>query len=834
MADLRISDAEMENFHGFIDWCVSDHRLKVPHAQIQCVQQSWGNIILGTSLIGKPICLAKKEYIHGIATHCDSIIKIKLDKPALKFSAVVGIDYNRDTINKNSSGYLATAIFSVVLNGETVWTGPELCATDRPQTVEIDLQGADEFYLHAMAGNSIQFAHADWADARITYTDGKTEYFAKEGFDGYNFFQLPVSFRYGLDNSTELLRKWDYRSTSKTLDNDIKLHVMTCRDPKTGLECEVSLKEYPDFPACWYQVKFRNTSDKNSPILQEIRTLDIQWDRNEGQRTFVHRWNGSNVSHPDNFDFTRNFLKQTIALEEVDVHLQGQLGRCSGKWWPFFNLEQAGKGMFVAVGWTGQWDCDITCDEKRKAQIKAGMENTHFQLLPGEEISQPSVMLMFLEDNTPARRSNIFRRFMREYVIPRIESKPAVAPMSCLTWGGMHSKFHLDCIAEIKKHSLPYDVYWIDAGWYGPEGNYSPDEFSPGWAEHTGHWSVNPTAHPEGFKPISDAAHDAGLKFMVWMEPERACMGTPLTTQHPDWFLSETGKSNCGESVLLNLGNRQALEWLTQFVSAFIKDNGLDAYRQDFNYMPLATWRNNDSPDRQGITEIRHIEGLYKFWDALRSQYPDLLIDNCASGGRRIDIETMSRSLPLWCSDVQCAPEHNPDASQVLNQGMNCLFSAHAIGTGFVPGDTYRFRSSMNEGMGFMFMGYEKFWKDYENYPMDWHKRMCDEFLRAREFFKGDYYPLLAQSPDPQAWCASEFWREDLNGGIAVFFRREESPLEAGSFKLFVPDLNCSYSIENADSGEVQTLTGQQLVEGKGLSIQLDPRQSCLMFIKRA
>lgn len=45
--------------------------------------------------------------------------------------------------------------------------------------------------------------------------------------------------------------------------------------------------------------------------------------------------------------------------------------------------------------------------------------------------------------------------------------------------------------------------------------------------------------------------------------------------------------------------------------------------------------------------------GLYAFWDALLARHPGLIIDNCASGGRRIDLETVSRSIPLWRTDYR-------------------------------------------------------------------------------------------------------------------------------------------------------------------------------------
>ena len=64
-------------------------------------------------------------------------------------------------------------------------------------------------------------------------------------------------------------------------------------------------------------------------------------------------------------------------------------------------------------------------------------------------------------------------------------------------------------------------------------------------------------------------------------------------------------------------------------------------YRNDFNLDPLGFWRGADAPDRQGITEIRYVEGQYAIWDELlRRGIPGCAIDNCASGGRRIDLET--------------------------------------------------------------------------------------------------------------------------------------------------------------------------------------------------
>ena len=73
--------------------------------------------------------------------------------------------------------------------------------------------------------------------------------------------------------------------------------------------------------------------------------------------------------------------------------------------------------------------------------------------------------------------------------------------------------------------------------------------------------------------------------------------------------------------------------------------------RWDFNTSPLDVWNSMDAPDQKGLAQIRHIMGLYSVLDRLMASCPDLLIEGCASGGRRIDLETVKRSHTFWKSD---------------------------------------------------------------------------------------------------------------------------------------------------------------------------------------
>ena len=256
-------------------------------------------------------------------------------------------------------------------------------------------------------------------------------------------------------------------------------------------------------------------------------------------------------------------------------------------------------------------------------------------------------------------------------------------------------KNQIEFASAIHAKQIPADAFVIDAGW-----------FEGGWPYGVGNWFANPAAFPRGLRPVSDAVHKLGMKFSAWFEPERVSEGTWLDVHHPDWILQE-GKQLAwlkrkDKQKLLNLGNPAALRWLTDHLSEAITRDGIDILRYDFNIEALDFWRNVDAPDRQGMTEIRYIEGLYALWDELLKRHPDLLIDNCSAGGRRIDLETYSRSLPLWRTDFGGEPAEE----QSINLGLSLYVPLHSVATikdKADPPDLYANRSIMSAGLILMY-----------------------------------------------------------------------------------------------------------------------------------
>ena len=262
----------------------------------------------------------------------------------------------------------------------------------------------------------------------------------------------------------------------------------------------------------------------------------------------------------------------------------------------------------------------------------------------------------------------------------------------------------------------------------------------------------------------------------------------------------------------------------TDYISDFIKKEGIDYYRQDFNFVPMPFWENNDKPDRIGISEIRHIEGLYAYWDSLLVRFPSLLIDNCASGGRRLDLETSSRSAPLWRTDYQYG---EPNGYQCHTYGLNFYLPIH--GTAVYRTENYTFRSGLGATM---VMNWEVTGRNSESIPAI--QKCIKEFKALRPYYYGDYYPLTGSENMTQdsVWLAYQLNRPAQGDGIILAFRRKDCLDESVKVKLLGVDSKESYLLFNEDSQINETVSGQDLKNGYTLRLNEKPGSLLIRYKK--
>src|SRR5262249_40530759 len=205
-----------------------------------------------------------------------------------------------------------------------------------------------------------------------------------------------------------------------------------------------------------------------------------------------------------------------------------------------------------------------------------------------------------------------------------------------------------------------------------------------------------------------------------------------------------------------------------------------------------------------------------------------LIIDNCASGGRRIDLETISRSIPLWRSDVQCYPDFSLTAMQNQTQGLGLWVP---LSTGCATElSTYAFRSAI--GPGIVLSWSDRGSGQEATFPFSWCRQMLADLAAVREDFYGDFYPLLEFSLADDAWAAWQLDRPDLGRGTVVAFRRHRSPFAQLTIPLRRLDPRSTYEFHWRDRGTRERLSGEELL-ARGLAMEIDEKPGSLLVTYR-
>ena len=619
----------------------------------------------------------------------------------------------------------------------------------------------------------------------------------------------PLSFIYDGRPSGGFIGKWTVKAESLA-SPDRAVRTVVYSDPATKLRLTVVYTIYKDFPAVEWVARFANEGTTATPVIENVLACAADLPGFAAGPVKLYRARGSSAERSD-FGPVEDTL-----TDKAEVVFGTTAGRSSDTTaLPFFNMAGPAGGVLAAVGWSGSWTAAVRRADGRGLSLDAGMARTHFRLLPGEDVRTPSVALLFWRGSDRMVGHNLFRRFILAHHTPRPGGQPLVLPVChgvgyggpfpCNEYVCATESYAVGMIERLHQFGIDPDACWIDAGWYENPTNQ--------WWSGVGTWEVNRKNFPRGLKPVTEAAKRLGEGFVVWFEPERVYENTWLDREHKDWLIFLPGNPN----RLLDLGNPKALAWLTDHISNFIRDEGITIYRQDFNFEPAPYWKAADAPDRIGVAEMKHVEGLYKFWDALLERNPGLLIDNCASGGRRIDLETTSRSIPLWRTDYQY---WEPNGYQCHTYGLH--FYLPASGTGNGDPRKYWFRSSMG---GAVVMG----WDLTPSFNLRGALEDMAEFRSLRSYLFGDYYPLTPYATGDDAWAAFQWDRPEERDGIVLAFRRPMAPQPSIVVKLGGLDPAADYELNYDDYGVVVTKTGRELAGGLTLKI---PEAPASMLIK--
>ena len=614
---------------------------------------------------------------------------------------------------------------------------------------------------------------------------------------------------------------------------------MTWRHP-SGLVIQRQARSFPEFDAVEFTLTFKNESTVELPALSEVNAVDLSFRGDVAQGVLVVSSGGGGADAtfpPKDFALLRTPLGRAGATNQLTLFSDS--GRPSKVNLPFLLVHNEAKaaGIFVGVGWTGNWAVHVRTDARdARLQIQGGMPNLHVRLRPGEVISSPRILIGNYRGDV-ADGANALRRLIRDRYAPSVNGERLVAPVLYTTWFDIGAELDEKLCRTLVERAaeIGMEVFLLDAGWYKGTPACSYSDMRNTWnaiSSSLGNWEQGEerSRFPSGLKSLAQEVRSKGMQFGLWFEAERAGPESLLAKEHPDWLAFVPKR----KWALVDFGKPEVQEYFCRILDRYIQELDLRYIRWDCNTEDFsAYWTLRDTPDRKGISEIRHLEGLHRVEDHVRQRHPGVIFESCAGGGHRIDLATLERRHTIWISD------QTMDASLVRFhlEGLNSFIPGSGQGVAFAPRpNTYR-------QPGFVFP--ELAWQSCFGGAFgaagrlhEWPATMREQarkhyavFKQLRRFLSEDYYLLLPQARTPESWSAWQFHDAQAQAGFVQAFRlRSAEPAR----KLVLRGLEPTSRYEFTDpyTGKRFEASGAKLVL-EGLEFSLSPMTSRVLLYTR-
>lgn len=433
--------------------------------------------------------------------------------------------------------------------------------------------------------------------------------------------------------------------------------VMTLlRDESRGLECEHCAEVMKDGVALRIVTRVRNAG-KGPLTLEALTSFSLG-----GMTPFaaddapgalcVHRFRSAwsaegrlETRTLEQLQLERSWSGYGVACERF-----GQVGSLPVRgWFPFAALEDSKAGVVWAakLAWLGSWQMEIYRRHDR-VSLSGGLADREFghwmqTLEPGEELESPPAYVTVAAGSLDDACDRL--NAAQPMDLPEEEKAlPAVFNEWCYSWGSPSHQSMVDVAERLQGLGVRYVV--IDDGWAERKGAA---------CQQNGDWRVNTQAFPGGLGETARALRERGYVPGIWFEFEVLNEGSEAWHQHTAHVLHRDG-------LPLEVGNRRfwdfrdpwVHEYLTEKVIRLLRDNGIGYLKVDYND---SIGLGCDGAESLGAGLREHLLGVRRFFQKLREELPELVVENCSSGGHRLEPSMLELTAMSSFSDAHETPE---------------------------------------------------------------------------------------------------------------------------------------------------------------------------------
>ncbi len=309
--------------------------------------------------------------------------------------------------------------------------------------------------------------------------------------------------------------------------------------------------------------------------------------------------------------------------------------------------EEAGSALYWQIEHNGSWYWEIA-DQDGHLYLKLSGPTEHQShwwknLTPGESFESVPVSVGSLIGGFDEAMGELtkYRRAIRRPNADN-ENLPVIFNdyMNCL-FADPTTEKELPLIEAAKEAGCEY--YVIDAGWYA-------DGF---WWDYVGEWLPSAKRFPNGLEEVTNRIVEKGMVPGVWLELEVMGIKCPLADQVPeDWYFIRHGKKVSDRSrYQLDFRNPAVQKYASGVIDRLVRDYRVGYIKMDYNIEPgIGTEIGADS---FGEGLLGHERAYLEWLEGIFEKYPQLVIENCSSGGLRMDYAMLSRYSIQSTSDTE-------------------------------------------------------------------------------------------------------------------------------------------------------------------------------------
>ena len=541
----------------------------------------------------------------------------------------------------------------------SAWQGDVKIETPNTQLLLTAWEGSD---LRQLYYGDKSATAAELRDAGAAFS-----FEAMPAFGSVDAVHLPALQVQHVDGDQNLeLQVTDY---SRSDDGKAVVHTFTMQDKLMPVTVKVFYKAYKqvDIIETWTEITHQ---EKKAVTLKRFDSGHLTLRQGDVWVTHLH---GNWAAEADitqepltlgmktirNSDGTRN---SHLDAPELMLSLDGR------------PQELTGRTIGLALCWSGNFELRMNTVSHREHHVYAGIDPTasEYILEPKEVFATPHLALAYSQEGMSGV-SRIFHDWARKEGM--FHRGTQTGDILLNSWEGIYLDITEEKIIKMMDDIAAFggELFVMDDGWFGDKYPRKVDNSS------LGDWVVDKQKLPNGIKALTEAAKQRKIKFGIWIEPEMTNTVSELFDQHPDWVLQRPGrdlrKGRGGTQVVLDMTNPRVQDFVFGVVDNLMTEYPEIAYIKWDANCPISNYGSTYLPKaKQSNIYVDYHLGLIKTLQRIREKYPNLVIQDCASGGGRANYGLLPYFDEFWVSD-------NTDALQrvYIQYGTSLFFPANAM-----------------------------------------------------------------------------------------------------------------------------------------------------------